>query len=508
MVDEDLELGLEDASALLHATERARLEESLFAFVQEFWKVVEPSRDLIVTWHIEAICGVLERVTDGDLERAIFNIPPGTLKSLLVNVFWPAWMWAKNPKKRVLSGSYGQHLSMRDNLRTRSLVESPEYQRYWPIRLDEDQNTKNRMNTVDGGWRIATSVGGVGTGEHPHIIIIDDPHTAQQAMSDAERQMAIDWFDRTLSSRGATSGVRIVVVMQRLHEDDLTGHLLQKGGWEHVRFPMRYVPTRPPSDDDRGYIADPRDPRRENGELLCPALLPEPKVRQLELDLGPYGAAGQLQQQPAPEGGGLFKREWFKFVDVAPKIKRVVRGWDTASTEENSQGKGDYTAGVKISEEFDYVLEPIGDSGRTRRVLKSTGRFFVEDVVRGKWGPSDVDTIMRETAEQDGREVSVREEKEPGGAGKAIVAARSKLLKGYDYTFTALGSNKVTRAKPFRAQCEAGNVYLVRGKWNEEYIHELTGFPTGKHDDQVDGSSCAFNAVLMEPPPRKAKATW
>lgn len=508
MIDNDLELQFEDVEKLLLADEKERLEASLRAFVEEFWPVVEPSRALIPNWHIDEICKALEQVTAGDIERAIFNIPPGTLKSLLIGVFWPAWMWARNPRTRVLAGSYGQHLSMRDNLRVRTLIESPEFQRYWSVALDEDQNTKNRMNTVDKGWRIATSVGGVGTGEHPHFIIIDDPHTAQQAMSDAERQMAIDWFDRTISSRGATSGVRIVVVMQRLHEDDLTGHLLAKGGWVHVCFPMRYVRTRPATEQDPGYTADPRDPRTQEGELLCPALINEDRVKQLELDLGPYGTAGQLQQKPSPEGGGLFKREWFKFVDVAPKLARRVRGWDTASTEQNEQGKGDYTAGVRIAEEFDHVLEPIGNTGRTRRVLKSTGRFFVEHVVRDKWGPSDVDKNMRSIAESDGRTVAQREEKEPGGAGKAIIAARTRLMRGYDYSFTQLGQNKVTRAKPFRSQCEGGNVYLVRGDWNEPYIQELCAFPTGKHDDQVDGSSCAFNAVLLEPEPRKVGATW
>lgn len=478
---QELEADLADLDAISIALERHRLEDSLYEFMREAWHVVEPSRPLVDNWHIRVICRELERVTRAELARVIINIAPGTLKSLIVSVFWPAWMWARNPRKRVLAASYGQHLSMRDNVRTRDLVTSEWFQSLWPVALVDDQNTKTRYDTTKGGWRIATSVGGVATGEHPHIIIIDDPLTAQQARSDTERAAANDWFDRTISSRGVTSNVAIVVIMQRLHEEDLTGHLLKKGGWELIRFPMRYVPTRPATRDVPGYDADPRDPRRTAGELMCPQVLPEKKVRQLELDLGPYSTAGQLQQTPVPEGGGLFQRAWFKFTDAAPARKRSVRGWDTAGTE----GAGDWTVGVKVS-------EGLSDEGRP------TGIFFVEDVQREQLSSDGVEKLMKNTAFLDGRTCAVREEKEGGSAGKAVIAAHTKLLNQFDYQGVHLGADKVTRAKPFRAQVEAGNVYLVRAPWNERYIQELCTFPTGKHDDQVDGSSTAYNALVME----------
>jgi predicted phage terminase large subunit-like protein len=251
---------------------------------------------------------------------------------------------------------------------------------------------------------------------------------------------------------------------------------------------------------DPDWIPDPLDPRTESGELLFPELFPESKVRQLELDLGPYGAAGQLQQRPAPEGGGLFKREWFanRIVEHPPKLMRVARGWDTAA----SEGKGDYTRGCKMGEEFTQTT--IG----TQRILASTGRFFIIDMVGGQLGPNDVDKLMYATAQLDGKKCAQREEKEGGGAGKTVIEARRKLLKGYDYAGVQLGGSKITRAKPLRSQCEGGNVYLVRGPWNEEFLRELCAFPTGEHDDQVDAASCSFNCVLLEPPPRKVKSTW
>jgi predicted phage terminase large subunit-like protein len=446
-------------------------------FIEKVWHIVEPDFPLVWNWHLDELCLALEAVSRGELQRVIINIPPGTMKSLLVGVFWKAWEWASNPKLRYLNASYGAHLTIRDNLRLRDIVQSEWYQYHYGVEFASDQNAKELLKTTDGGWSFATSVGGAGTGEHPDRIVIDDPHTAEQARSDVERQKAANWFDRTASTRGLMRSPAMILIMQRLHEDDLSGHLLKRGGWVHLRFPMRYMVARPKTDSDAGYTPDPRDHRTQAGDLLFPQLLPEEKVRQVELDLGPYGTAGQLQQIPAPEGGGLFKREWFKFVDAAPVVARRVRGWDTAGTEND----GDWTSGTKIAE--------------------SEGLFYVEDRVHGQLGPAGVDSLMLQTAQADGWGVGQREEKEPGGSGKAVVEARAKALVGYDYKWVLISGDKVTRAKPYRAQVEAGNVFLVRGDWNEEYIRQLCAFPTGANDDDVDSSSTAFNAVLLEPSP-------
>ena len=444
---------------------------SLKDFIALAWPLVEPDTALSWNWHLDVLCSVLTDVTRGKLHRVIMNVPPGTAKSLTVSVFWPAWEWASRAQLRYLTASYGAHLTIRDNLRLRAIVTSPWYQRYYRLQLSGDQNSKVRFDTTESGWRIATSVGGVGTGEHPDRIIIDDPLTADQARSDAERQSANDWFDRTISSRGIVRDVAMVIIAQRLHENDLCGHLLAKGGWEHIMFPMRYDPVR----------ADRRDQRTKPGELLWPELFTEERVRQLEYDLGPYGAAGQLQQAPAPEGGGLFKREWLPIVDVGPAQAKRGRGWDTAGTE----GAGDYTAGVKIA-------------------LTLDGMVYIEDVYREQVGPAGVDAAMKQKAEADGRACAIREEREGGSAGKAVIAARARALAGYDYAGVSISGDKITRAKPFRAQAEAGNVRLVRGKWNETYIQEACSFPVGSFDDQIDGTSCIYNALALEPAKKKA----
>ena len=454
--------------------QRRTWKRSLAEFIKRAWEIVEPSKEYKHNWHIDVLCQQLEKVSRGEIKRLLINVPPGTMKSLTVSVFWPAWEWASQPELRYLTASYSSHLTIRDNLKVRSIVTSEWYRGAFGVQMDEEQNAKMLFKNTNGGWRVASSVGGPGTGEHPDRIIIDDPLTADQARSEVERLTVREWFDQTVSTRGVTRDTAIVVVMQRLHEDDLAGHLIERGGWNHICWPMRYEIKQK---NNPLFKPDVLDQRTEVGQLLWPDLFTEKIVRQLELDLGPYGTAGQLQQRPAPEGGGLFKREWFKLVDAAPQMARRARGWDTASTE----GAGDYTVGVKISE--------------------SKGIFYIEDVARGQWGPAGVDAVMKQTAQMDGARCGVREEREGGSSGKAVIDARVKTLVGFDYRGVTVSGDKVTRARPFRAQCEAGNVMLVRGAWNEEYLREISVFPAGKHDDQVDGSSCAFNAVLLEPPP-------
>lgn len=249
-------------------------------------------------------------------------------------------------------------------------------------------------------------------------------------------------------------------------------------------------------------FVDPRLP----GEPLWPSKYPLTELSKRRALSGEYDWAALFQQQPIPSGGGLFKEIWFagKFVDVPPATMRVARGWDTAGTEDG----GDYTCGVKIGEEV--LTDEYGNS-------TATGRFFILDVKRDRLGPDGVDQLIRVTAELDGVECSQREEKEGGSAGVAVIAARAKTLKGYDYAEVVVTGSKVTRSRPFRAQCEAGNVYILRDRgiggfgntgWNKAYVDELCGFPTAKYDDQVDASSCSFNAVLLEPIPEKRELTW
>jgi len=448
----------------------------LSSFVRIAWPIIE-SVPLVWNWHLDVLCDELERMSRGEIDRLLINVPPGTMKSLLVSVFWPAWEWTRDPKLKYLAASYSADLSTRDTMKVRDLLLSAWYRRVYGVTLRGDQSAKTWIINDFGGWRIATSTGGRGTGEHPDRIIIDDPHSATQSRSEVERKAALDWYDQTISSRGATRGVKFVVIMQRLHQEDMAGHLLSLGGWRHRMFPMRFELER----------ADIRDERNVAGELLWPALFPEEKLRVLERDLGPYGVASQMQQRPAPIGGGLFKRIWFPLIPATdvPKTALRCRGWDTAATE----GAGDYTTGVRIA--------------------WAEGIFYVEDVVRGQWGPDGVDRRMMYAAKMDGRGVRIREEKEPGAAGKTVCIKRARDLVGYDYRPVPTTGDKEVRANTFRAQCEAGNVRMVQAPWNETYLQELEVFPNGTHDDQVDASSAAFNDLATGPRPlRVARARW
>ena len=518
----DLERAILDA-------ERKMMARSLHEFVRRAWTVVEPKSQFKDNWHIGALCLELEMIYHRDRiwskrpgsRRIIFNVPPGMMKSLIVMVFFPAWVWSLDPRQRFLCASYGSVLSNRDNVRCRQLIESGWYQKRWPVQLSDDQNTKTRYNTVQNGWRFSTSVGGPGTGEHPDFILIDDPHSAQQAASEEMRRQALDWFDNTVSQRTGRSPA-FILIMQRLHVNDLTGHLLKKGGWRHVRWPMRFekctCPTAPicsaiPEERcplhqaDVSYQDDPTDQRTTPGELLHPTFKSEEVVKQAELDLGPIDSAGQLQQRPTVEGGGLFKRAWFKIADQLPvaPVYRRCRGWDTAGTEKG----GDYTCGVRIVEPMQWVKvhkDPGDPKSPLITVARSMG-FYVVDVARAQFGPAGVDALIQQTAKQDGKATAIREEREGGGSGKAVTQARATSLAGFDYEEVILGTDKVTRSKPFRTQVEAGNVYLLRAPWNEAYIVELCAFPTADHDDQVDGSSCSFNGLMALPVPKRVKIT-
>jgi predicted phage terminase large subunit-like protein len=502
---DEQDLTVADAFTELDEIEAEFARKSLRLFLPRVWSVIEPEQPFLPNWHINLMCNELEALEKGDVVREIFNVPPGTMKSLLISVVFPAWVWAHNPRARFLKASYSAHLSIRDNIKLRDVVMSAWYQKFYGVQLVPDQNQKTQFNTQESGWSLATSVGGAGTGEHPDYVIIDDPTTAEQARSDVERQRANDWFDQTVSTRGVIRDVKCIIVMQRLHQEDLSGHLLARGDWKHLCLPMRYEPTRPATDTDAGHVAEPSDPRRLEGELLWPKAFPESKVRKMELDLGPFAAAGQLQQRPVPEGGGLFQRGWFKFIDRAavPPDVRWCRGWDTAGTEND----GDYTQGVKIGAEF----KPVVLQGRR---VTTVERVFVAGCHGGQWGSGQVDLEMMATATLDGRTCMQREEKEGGASGKGIALAHAKLLAAFDYKCVTIGADKITRAKPFRSQCEAGLVWIVmtgnveQDAWVQPYLTELCAFPTAKHDDRVDGTSCAYNCLLETPKAVQTEATW
>lgn len=461
--------------------------------------------DYDVSWHHERVARSLDRVLRGECRRLMIFMPPQNGKSELVSRRFPAYAFGRNPDLRIILCSYAAALAQAMSRDAQAVMKTPEYQMLFPdTRLaegsDPEKRTQEQFEVVGHRGRfIATGVGGPIGGRTADIGILDDPiKNREEAESEVMREKLWEWYTSTFAARQFGSSGAIILCQTRWHEDDLAGRLLRLARenpdadqWEVVSFPAV------------AETVTKGDPR-EVGEALWPAKYPLAELNARRASSGAYDWASIYQQRPAPSGGGLFKEEWFadRVLEVEPALMRVARGWDTGGTE----GGGDYTCGVKVGEEF--VRNALGE-------IHSTGRFIVLDVRRKQLGPDGVDKLIRMTADLDGQSCAVREEKEGGSAGVAVIAARTKSLAGKNYEGVSVTGSKVTRSKPFRAQCEAGNVYLLRGAWNREYINELCAFPTGAHDDQVDGSSCAFNAVLLEEPPfnyREAgmtsEATW
>lgn len=463
--------------------ERELCARSLAEFVRASWHVLEPGQPYIHGWHVDAICEHLEAVTAGEITRLLINIPPGTMKSTLTSVFWPAWEWG--PKglahTRIIGASHEQGLATRDTLKMRRLVASDWFQERWPTTLMGDQNQKTYYENEHTGFRQACAVASM-TGRRGDRVVWDDPHSVEAALSDAHRDTALRVFQETLPTRlNNPDRSAIIVVMQRLHESDVSGHILENDlGYEHLCLPMEYE-TWEPGEDGKpvpkvkkptaiGFV----DPRTEEGELLFPERFSREVVDRDKKVMGSAAVAGQFQQRPAPRGGGFFDWSKLQIVDAAPKMRAVIRYWDKAGTQDG----GAYTAGVKIGEGAD-------------------GWFYVLDVVRGQWGAAERERTIRATADLDGGSVAIWIEQEPGSGGKESAEATIRNLAGYTIKSERPTGDKAARAEPFAVQVEAGNVRILRGAWNKDYIDELKSFPVGKYKDQVDASSGAFNKLAV-----------
>ena len=311
-----------------------RATANLYEFVKQAWPTVEPGIRFIPSWHIEIICEHLEAVSHGEIRKLLINIPPRHSKSTIVSVIWPMWEWLADPSHKYLCASYSSALSIRDNLKARRLVQSPWYQLHFGklFQLAGDQNAKQRFETDKNGYRLATSVGGTATGEGGSRLILDDPHSAQDAQSDAIRETTLDWFDTVWSTRlNDPKKDAMVTIMQRLHERDISGHILNDiGGWEHLMIPAEWDGKR------RTTILGPYDPRTKVGELICPERFGEKEITDLKQLLGTYGTAGQLQQDPTPAEGGILKTSFVNLwphEKALPPFEYILQSYDCAFTE-------------------------------------------------------------------------------------------------------------------------------------------------------------------------------
>jgi len=446
---------------------------SLSTFTKAAWHVLEPGQAYKHGWHIDAISDHLEAITAGQITRLLINVPPGTMKSLSVGVMWPAWEWGPRglPHLRYLGTSHSHPLAIRDNLKMRRLVASEWYQERWGgnFRMMSDQNAKLKFENDKTGFREAMAFTGL-TGSRGDRVLIDDPLSVDDAGSDVKRDAVNETFRESVPTRlNNPDSSAIVVVMQRLHENDVSGLILAKNfGYEHLMLPMEFEPERK-CYTSIGF----QDPRTEDGELLFPSRFPREVVERDKAVMGSYATAGQFQQRPAPREGGMFKRGWFKTVRAIPVGTKFMRGWDLAAS---TTATSAYTSGVKI--------------GR-----KPDGSFVIAHVARDRLSPGGVEKLIVNTAGQDGKQCKISLPQDPGQAGKAQAGYLVKQLAGFIVNATPESGDKSTRAEPLSAQAEAGNVEILEGPWNEAFLDEICTFPNSTFKDQVDAATRAFNEL-------------
>ena len=414
--------------------------------------------------HHKIICDALQRVFNGTCTRLIINIPPRYSKTEIAIVNFIAWAFGKVPDCEFIHASYSSTLAVNNSANVLSLMSHEKYQEVFPNTKLENES-KAHWRTTSGGVMYSTGTGGgctgFGAGKHRDgfsgAILLDDPHKADEASSDVIRKGVIKWFQTTLESRCNYPGkTPIILIMQRLHEEDLSGWLLDGGNgekWENIVIPAI----------------------QEDGTALWPEKHKIDVLRRMEKS-APYIFAGQYQQIPSPAEGGIFKPGMIEILPAAPQHQSPTRAWDLAATKND----GDWTAGAKLAKMKD-------------------GRTVILDIERAQGGPEEVESIMKNTATSDGFETRIRIPQDPGQAGKAQVSTLAKLLVGYSVVAQTVTGDKATRASGLAAQINVGNVCMVKASWNNSLVEEMRMFPNGKHDDMIDACSDAFNDIHGKP---------
>lgn len=437
------------------------------------------------------IAGALDRVVDGSVTRLMIFAPPQHGKSELVSVRLPAFWLGKRPDDPVVLASYGADLAESKSRQARDVVASEEYEALFgdlapsemAVSVRADSRSVRRWQ-LEGrrGAMLAVGVGGPITGHGAQLGIIDDPvENWEQAQSQTYRDRAWEWYRGTFRTRIWESGA-IVLIMTRWHEDDLAGRLLreQPGQWRVLRLPALAESQEQRDDAARRMglaLGEPDPLGRQVGEALAPRRYSAQALAELRADTGSVVFAAEYQGDPRAPEGNRFKRSWFQIVDGAPAQAERVRYWDMAAST-GPQAKR--TAGVLLAKAADGVV-------------------YVEDVVLGQWTPGPRNQVVRQVAELDvlryGPGVRVRIEQEPGSSGIDAIEALITLLSGFAVAGDKATGDKDVRLEPFAAQAEAGNVRLVRGAWNGEYIDEMCAVPNGFYRDQADATAGGFNQL-------------
>lgn len=478
---------------------RGRPGLTLAQFVVAGWSTIEPFAPLVWGWHLDFLCQHVQALLENSFaeqpdpkipQNLLINIPPGTMKSLVVSVFAPAWVWLFRPTWRVGCASAADGVASRDSLRCRNLIESEWYretfQPEWE--LSTDQNEKMHFSNTRGGFRLATTTARKITGQRFDAELIDDPHDAQEVTSKAERERVLNWYDQAFHNRVASPARAVrICIMQRLHEEDLSNHLLGLG-WAHICLPMEFEP-----EHTRETFLGVRDPRSEPGELLFPARFPPSVLEEDRRTLGSTGYAGQHQQRPVPLGGNRFQRHWWRFWSLDGEPRQRPSGCMVEPPVKYSPAQRQplrvltLDCTFKSGHDKDFVAAMVVDVHGAKRFVVAhrreqtglTGTLrLVTDLIQ-TWKPSKI--IVEEKAN-----------------GAAVIEVLSKQFTGVIPVQPK--GDKESRAAVLEPVVESGSWYLQESApWLEELVTEFASFPLGAHDDQVDALS-QLEVYLTESP--------
>jgi len=446
-----------------------KYKRSFYEFSLKAFEVLHNGQSMNENWHIEYLCDVLqqeaERIIAGSprTKHLLINVPPRTLKSELVNVFFSVYLWVLDDSLKVISSSYSNELSVALSTQARRLIESDWFIEHFPnVKISADQNTKGKYTTPNDGLRYTTSTNGTVTGFGGDVIIVDDPQNPKLANSEKERINANNFFNQTLRSRlnNPEHGV-FIVIMQRLHEQDLTGMLLElePSEWNHICLPAELSENVKPASLKNKY---------KDG-LLFPQRLSEKVLKGFKIGLGGYGYSGQYEQTPAPSDGGIIKKAWFDIVKEAP-VGTVNFFLDTA-----------------------YTAKSQNDASALLACIYVNNELYIKEVVEVRMEFPDLINEVKRFATVNGYTNKSRIFVEPKASGKSLVQQLRRSTGLNIIEDTPPTEDKLSRATSVSAVIEAGRVHLLDGRYVDSFLTQLGAFPNAAHDDMVDTLVMALN---------------
>ncbi len=449
----------EDCQSLAKTAHASLLRNDFYSFISKSVETVHPGSIFTTNWHIELIAHYLEQCAEGKIRRLIINMPPRYLKSLCVSVAWPAWMLGKDSTRRILVASYARHLAAKHSLDTRLLMQSDWYKETFPkARFAHDQNEKYKFTLAQRGFRLAVSTHSGITGEGGNYLIVDDPQNPLHIHKRDYRQRTIEWFEQIFISRADEKEKAVVVlVMQRLHAEDLTGYLIEKGGWQVLALPAI-------AQEDKEYDTGWAVHKVKSGEALQPARENIGALAAIRKEMGDEAFRAQYLQTPSPEKGTLVQKHWCQYYDkVDSQSCPIIQSWDTA---------------IKVADNSDYSV-------CTTWARQQDG-YYLLDVCREKLNYPDLRKKAEALAIEWQPQAILIEDK---ASGQSLI---QDLKSSSRFPVIALSANtdKMQRLISVLTLFEAGLVKLpMRAVWLEEYKAELFTFPSARHDDQVDSTS-------------------